>query len=305
MSEEKRNGAIRLFGALSGVDEKYLAECEKESVRQKDSASEKTVIYTRFAGLSRKYGKAVAAVFALCVLGAAYVGVQSLGNLRMGSAGPQSADKIQINEAAVMPSSVALQEAEEGVKPDLYAYLPKVWPGDGDAVGGSGNDKSAAVTESAISEMRDNANDSTNSGTSNGSGMTAGASGEEAAELGQTEAEIADEAADGVLVVQRDTFRLTIRAVEPETADAFGYTSHPEMMQDYLQSAREYKYGMEIYSAEEFDRSCVEEQLGTGTDAGTASFGVLYSENDRYVLVEFEGSGTVDEVWEMFESIRR
>lgn len=259
MSEEKKNGAMRLFGGLSGVDERYLEACE-------NSVPDKIVPYNRLTEWSRKYGKAVAAVFALCVLGAVYVGVQSLGNAGMKNAGPSS-DTTQMNEAVSIAPSAALQEAaaeiameeepgETGI--DLYAYLPTVWPGS----------KSA------------------DSAASNGSGMTVGASGEETARL--EAAENAGKTANGVLTVQRDSFRLTIRAVEPETTAGSAYAT----------SSR-------VYVAEEFDRSCVEEQLGTGADAGTASFGVLYSENGRGVLVEFEGNGTVDEVWAMFESIRR
>lgn len=289
MNEEKKNGAMRLFGGLSGVDERYLEACE-------NSVPDKIVPYNRLTEWSRKYGKAVAAVFALCVLGAVYVGVQSLGNAGMKNAGPSS-DTTQMNEAVSIAPSAALQEAaaeiameeepgEAGI--DLYAYLPTVWPGSKRPENGSNTYKSNEfVQESTLTGgMEDYTGSSADSAASNGSGMTVGASGVETARL--EAAENAGETANGVLTVQRDSFRLTIRAVEPE----------PTAGSAYATSSR-------VYVAEEFDRSCVEEQLGTGADAGTASFGVLYSENGRGVLVEFEGNGTVDEVWAMFESIRR
>lgn len=63
---DKQNGAIRLFEALSGVDEKYLASCEEDT-----GATSKGVVV-----LWHKYGKAMAAVLCLAVLGAGYLSIQ-------------------------------------------------------------------------------------------------------------------------------------------------------------------------------------------------------------------------------------
>lgn len=69
--DKKRMAAMRLFGALSGVDEEYLAKCEADAA---GAAKGNIVFFERFGHFVRKYGMAVAAVFCVAVLGASVAG---------------------------------------------------------------------------------------------------------------------------------------------------------------------------------------------------------------------------------------
>ncbi|MDE7271260.1 MAG: hypothetical protein K2N81_12405 [Acetatifactor sp.] len=67
--DKRRDGAMRLFGALSGVDEEYLAACEKDC-ESRGAASSRIRVF------AQKYGK-IAAVLGIAVLGLGLVGLQS------------------------------------------------------------------------------------------------------------------------------------------------------------------------------------------------------------------------------------
>lgn len=66
----RREGAMRLFGALSGVDEEYLAACESES-------GGKVLAFSGFGGFARRYGMVFAAALCLAVLGIGYLTLQT------------------------------------------------------------------------------------------------------------------------------------------------------------------------------------------------------------------------------------
>lgn len=67
--DKRRDGAMRLFGALSGVDEEYLAACEKDY-------GGRGAVGSRIRVFAQKYGK-IAAVLGIAVLGLGLVGLQS------------------------------------------------------------------------------------------------------------------------------------------------------------------------------------------------------------------------------------
>lgn len=79
MSEKdrKREAAMRLFGALSGVDEEYLAGCEADA--GKATAGQELIPFERLGLFMRKYGTAVAAVLCVAVLGVSLAGYRLSG----------------------------------------------------------------------------------------------------------------------------------------------------------------------------------------------------------------------------------
>ena len=119
MSErEKRDGAIRIFEALSGVDEKYLEACEQE---QRTGVA---VPFGRFASFNRRYGKFVAAALIFCVVGAGYLGLNSLRMGNDSAAGPaMKTDYAAGNqgvreEAAAVTSKYTPEAASESEQAD-------------------------------------------------------------------------------------------------------------------------------------------------------------------------------------------
>lgn len=129
---EKRDKAIRLFEAMSGVDEKYLEACENSGAAMGETAKKgKVVSFQKFARIASRYGKYVAAVLVLCVLGMGYYAVQHTGSKtteNCADAGQMVALMPMDNEmngapeeapaealAEVMPEAVA--EVEDGVVP--------------------------------------------------------------------------------------------------------------------------------------------------------------------------------------------
>lgn len=136
---EKREAAMRLFGALSGVDEAYLEASES-------AGGGKLVPFGRLAGFRRRYGRLVAAVLVLCVLGAGYAGVRSLeggsvNNMATQNLAEDSAPALVQEEASMLSESTnsdeafgtARSESKKNGMPDaedLYAYLPRNWPED-------------------------------------------------------------------------------------------------------------------------------------------------------------------------------
>lgn len=88
--DRKRDAAMRLFGALSGVDEEYLAGCEADAGKTAAAAGEgtagqKTVPFQRLGSFVRKYGMAVAAVLCVAVLGVSLTGYRLGGRKAMDS----------------------------------------------------------------------------------------------------------------------------------------------------------------------------------------------------------------------------
>lgn len=94
MSDEskRRQGAERLFGALSGVDEKYLTACE--GARNKKGSSKGRIMM-----FAQKYGK-LAAVLGIAVIGLGLLGLQS-ADFTLFEGADMSAKSLQ-NESSIM-----------------------------------------------------------------------------------------------------------------------------------------------------------------------------------------------------------
>lgn len=88
--DRKRDAAMRLFGALSGVDEEYLAGCEADAGKAvsdvgEGAAGQKVVPFQRLGSFVRKYGMVVAAVLCVAVLGVSLTGYRLGGRKAMDS----------------------------------------------------------------------------------------------------------------------------------------------------------------------------------------------------------------------------
>lgn len=169
---EKRDGAMRIFEALSGVDERYLEACEQDGTVDAGEplgggAGQKTKVVP-FAGLAhfnRKYGKLVAAALVLCVVGVGYWGMNSF---RMGSDNTMNS-MVPLSEMAVMQAPAAEEAMPEeglnsGASPEGGAALKnEAALADTTAVG---NASKAAVPEAAADEsmIDGNMNGQSNSG---------------------------------------------------------------------------------------------------------------------------------------------
>lgn len=116
----RRQGALRLFGALSGVDEDYLAACEDDPGAPAGGKGRRKA--AERAGESRqessgavrfiwKHGRAIAAVVCVAVLGVSYLGIR-LGIASGGSgkfAGGADNNSASVAEDKAVPESTAAQ----------------------------------------------------------------------------------------------------------------------------------------------------------------------------------------------------
>lgn len=78
--EEKREAAMRIFGALSGVDEEYLAACEENCNCNNNYNNNSNTGKRSRSGIAvfvRRYGRAAAAVLVLAVLGVSFLVYQT------------------------------------------------------------------------------------------------------------------------------------------------------------------------------------------------------------------------------------
>lgn len=293
---EKREAAMRLFGALSGVDERYLEEC---------GHTRKVIPFYA------KYSKIAAAVLVLFVLGAGYVGVSSLNRIAevktaqndaAMSSSAAAAEEYEFAKSAENQADAELQAAQNGA-----AQLTGETSGVDDLTNGLA-DEGIGSPESAGEEQEEaKAEAGAVGGSSNVYAYlpTVWPKGAEVERHMVTEGTVADTAGyedgpkDGVLPrndAQKQQTRsyLQVKGVYEKT----GKTFEVRIMDlgDIMPGAD--RVGA-YYPAEEFDEKCVKDEMKDEE----GNFSVLYAESGHYVLVRFIGSGTADEIWRMFESI--
>lgn len=145
MSEKdrKREAAMRLFGALSGVDEEYLADCEADA--GKATAGQTPVPFERLGLFMRKYGTAVAAVLCVAVLGVSLTGYRL--------AGRKSAGGTQNGSMAFLQEDAAGADIEQGYE-DAAEEM---------------RDASLEVSQDEVNSMTETGGTTTNGGSDNGS----------------------------------------------------------------------------------------------------------------------------------------
>lgn len=291
MSEQlknKQDGAIRLFGALSGVDEKYLAACENE---KKQSG---VVVFMH------KYGKAMAAVLCLAVLGAGYVTLQT-------------GVKYSADGTAEAPQAVAGGSA---------------WNNSMDMEAAASEAPAADAMEESVLENAGETNEKNNS-------LAAGST----VTNGVPEMEKGEQAQDGVMSDLSGQFSdmVDMTLAEARALNVVGQyipTDWPtagELSQvlgseiagaeavtlfwtygdngdgffvkiDNLGNALPDWVAEEIFDGyivneEDFTKEYVESQIND--DTSEVQFGILYKTNSQYVLVRFNGRGNADEIWEL------
>ncbi len=318
---EKRDGAMRLFEAFSGVDEKYLEACEQPKV----------VPFAGLAGFHRRYGKFVAAALVFCVVGAGYLGRE---RLRMGS---DSADTVNMAQAEYgyaaeqatedyLTNGVLGTAKEETAPAEAAAGMTEMFdeattagtePGDsgaqsnktqGEAVNGM------ARTETATEEKGLTADKERSSRAGDEKAVadlyayvpkvwplgcetevneiTKGENAEDPyGSVGGGKTGSSDEAYS----YEAASRYLEVKGSYPGQADAFVL----RIMEFGGNEPGTDRIG-KAYTEEEFGLTCAEKELA----GGEGDFSVLYRADDRYVLIRFNGSGSAREIWEMFASVR-
>jgi hypothetical protein len=295
---EKREAAMRLFGALSGVDEEYLAACE----------GEKTVrasVPSRVALFARRHGRAVAAVLCLAVLGAGYLGVRMTGKDAGATQSMQSGSTAMNGAGVEMLAQEAAEEDEDGLsaaEPEdalttdqsidsqalkyvemteeqaaqlavVGAFMPTHLPVDGKPTSLTGCD-TPGQEKIRLEWAYANTWDSFFVTISN---------------LGTT---VPDWVQESLADVSK-----------PETYDENLYEiPYSETVPQEYWSV----FQAPVFEAKDFTRDCVKARLVANagdsgdTDTLRGNFGVLYQTADgNYVLMRFNGRGSVDEVWNL------
>ncbi len=273
MSEKqnyKQDGAIRLFGALSGVDEKYLAACENE---KKQSG---VVVFMH------KYGKAMAAVLCLAVLGAGYMAMQT---------------GVKYNDCATSeaPQAVAGAGAERNEAKDMEAAASDA--------------PEADSMEESVLENAEQLQDGTSSEHSVQTSATVEMTLTEARALnvvGQyvpSDWPVGGEVSQVLGLGTANAESVTLFWTYNETKDGFfiNIDNLGEELPVWVTEEISENY---IVDKEDFTKEYVESQMkssseGSEADAHTGRFGILYEDASGYVLVRFNGSGNVDEIWEL------
>lgn len=312
MSErEKREGAMRIFEALSGVDEQYLEACERDTGGQAADGRGKKVI--PFAGLARfspKYGKFVAAALVFGVVGAGYLGMHSL---RMGKGASMSTNMATMDQAVQqaevaedqsngMAAGSGMLQGEAAAKADSSVEeMPETaWEvaleAAPEAVSGASSDESM---------LKDNVEDQVNSVDRNAGVVQSSNGRSQEKTVPEVYACVPKVWPQGCVTEQH---WVANKETQGETAQYLEVSgSYPDRQETFtlrIMDLGEQMPGADrigkTYTEAEFDESCVTKELASGA----GDFGVLYQTGDHYVLVRFIGSGTAKEVWEMMASIR-
>lgn len=286
MSEKlnnKQDGAIRLFEALSGVDEKYLAACED----YKKAKSNGLLIFVQ------KYGKGIAAVLCLALLGAGYVGMQQFASLD----GPAAADFAMnavtaSQECCEAPAEMQMEEnvQEENAVPESAKTEMNL--------------QSDSVAEGFLKHEQDC--------------VDAGASFDE---------ELSLEEAKGIAVIgeyipecwpEDGAFVKIIGSQESGAEYVKLFWTYNNMQDEFVVKVENLGDALPDRVQEEIAQEHIvyEEQLSKelivlnsqesseneiNADAVDVDFGVLHKADTQYVLVQFEGRSTVDEIWDLLQ----
>lgn len=318
MSEQlndKRSASERLFGALSGVDEKYLAACEADKGVRKSGG---IVVFMN------KYGKAMAAVLCLALLGIGYFSVQHVGNFSDKGA---SADSAVMNEA--VKQECAVEEAPKAMDREEEDFAAAVGSVEYAEPGAAEN---GAVTSDATTSFSDKSDQLIGfSGTT--SEAEKGVAREESQHYLEDSAEYIaqaqgmpwigeyvpvvwpEEGAVMQLIADGGTFGNPVPTAwlfwsYDYLTDGFnvqvnGYQNYEEWIE------QEIAEGDVVYEAD-YTREYVESRMQpvSGDAVGTLAlegelvegqFGVLHETEEGYVLVRFHGVGTMDQIWEMMQ----
>lgn len=312
MSEQlndKQRSAQRLFGALSGVDQKYLAACEA------DKGTDKSRGVLVFMG---KYGKAMAAVLCLALLGIGFYGVQHAG-VSSDMAAP--AGEAMANDAAVQRECAEEEPAEAGntkvtESEDLYFAeneSEKSVSEDKDGAMNNLADFRDSVVEGAATEHKEEGAEGLQIPMESGK--------EQGVEMSLEEACAIPVIGEYVPVnwPQEGTLEEIVAYTDLESGEICRISlwwSHENAIEDMwvvvdrkegrISENEEKAYKVQAgqaVRAEDFTREFVETKMSSASNNGTSrgQFSVLYQNSDYFVSVYFYGDGTPDQVWELLK----
>lgn len=345
--EEKREAAMRIFGALSGVDEAYLAACEEDNCNCNSNNNTGKGAKSSIAVFVRRYGRAAAAVLTLAVLGASFM-VYQTNNSKDGTAnfsgmpadvGGAFTNGTMMQDAAVMGAETPMEQQEQRVASSVKSDANEEGMVSEDVERYALQPAEGADREDQMEELDSQLNAHTE---------TVQGEMEKQKEITQLEAaklavvgdylpdawptrgsisqiSCNDTAGEESLTIRwsygdnidnfelsiinmGDTQPVTVADVsKPESYDERLYkVSHGETVPDEYSQV----YADAVFREEEFTKECVAARIiaymdDTGdTVSFRGRFGVLYrTEDGKFVVVRFNGSGIVDEIWEMMESI--
>lgn len=319
IQEKKMDGAMRIFAALSGVDEELLANSEAErAVNLTAQRSNKIKYMTRF-----RHGGAVL-VAAVCVLavgigvwrmngpmfvtkenasGTNYVTVMDSKESYSGvaeepAAGHESAAAMP--EATIEEEKIADREPVEtdnGIGTEINDLKEKL-----EQEKLVGQDIRIEITEAEARQM-------TVLGEYVPTVLPAGYSWEE----GRTYAESEEEAIYLTWTRGLDSISLTISkavAAEIQLSDVAATETYDVQLYEipYAETVpKEYRktFDNPVFAEKDFSLEIVEARMKSVADAGDTdtprgNFAVLFEDG---VLVYFNGRGTAQEIWEMFQSM--
>ena len=350
IEEKKISDAMRIFEALSGVDEELLARSEENRSTGMSSMKEKIVGW-RF-GKTRLYGSLVAAVCVAVVglgiwtiNGPMFVSKDAAGgyNGAQNEKAVEMKDEASMQEAAAMPEAapeeetdipagMAAPEAEENLVASGEA-APEAAEPIGDAGSVEGADPECAVKESVTQETATQESAIEECGAPLDESIIITEA--EASQIpifgeyipsnipsgyGWEEGRVSKDAESG----EYNSLHLTwtkgmdsisiIISVEPDLAKVANVEeteSYDVRLYDipYVETVpEEYRevFYAPVFLREDLCLEIIEARMKSVEDAGDTdtprgNFSVLF---DNGVLVRFNGRGTAEEIWQMFQSIK-
>lgn len=337
--KNKRDGAIRLFGALSGVDQEYLAASEK-------SSTEHNTAFYNFTDFVRRHAKPVAAVLCIAVLGVSYLGYQTVLGTKSfdgGTNGASFAFRIDTDKQECAEDKLMAEAGEQGAQEGLVGNgSPELQNGaESDNISDAARAQGKMSQEDLQDRLKEQtvATDSMSGSAYRGEEMTQ----EQARQLavvgaylpkdwpaqGEITYLVGDATAGQECVTvgwtyanQWDSFLLTVENlgnslpewVEEALADREKSEAYDENLYEIPHAdtvPAEYfaVFQDPVFVEDDFDRDCVQARIVSNTgdsgDTGTprGRFCVLYQDGDNYVLLHFNGRGSVNEIWDMMSSI--
>lgn len=332
--KEKFSGAVKLFEALSAVDEDLL---------EKSQVPEKTIPFWT-------YNRVLAACLCLFVIGgAAYAGITLVNPLKKDM--PEAEERMELMLDALDDNTIeaAIQAPESVQKPSMEdAGAPEaVFPGEAEAAEGYRGDSSQSDNAEEMKNVKENleemqeeglqengvAADSMTTGKNRtavkeeearaleGVGMyvpTALPSGYRFEEAYQITGENGESTVTLLWVNGMDTIHISITRCTEEmlTGIALMDTSKPERFDVHLYEVpyadtvpEEYwaNFDNPVFSEQDFTKEVVEARMKTYADSGDTDtpngrFSVLYEDG---ILVRFNGDGSAQDIWKMFQSMGR
>lgn len=309
--DKRRDGAMRLFGALSGVDEEYLAACEKDCGGRGAAGSTIRVF-------AQKYGK-IAAVLGIAVLGLGLVGLQSanssisLGkfmlqnesNSMSGGAAPQdmaeAMDNMAEGIAAESPERVTGQQ-DPNLMPELANAASQLQNGQSDDLESKKQDNTDSIDKYNT--------DGTSSETSllDDTALTLAAA-RETAVVGSYLPSVLPEEGE-IFWVTGETLtgqeQVTLCWTYPDGKGSFLWTVR-NLGEEAPDRTEKLPAGQSVLEGADMTRDDMETQIADALQPdGGITDGILcicYRSDGNYILVEFQGTCDADTLWAMLGSV--